>query len=158
MSRSSEYTDNPLHDIGFERMPGRSFRIEGNNQVDTLLAGMEKTAPRFRQVAEDCKELMSRLPENRQIFFRDNLYAPCLYMAELSVSMKNYLLAYKSMADKKRCREYLDMAILHLEKAKNALYATQTGVFQSWYAGDSINGKFNLPQKITRLSKIRETL
>lgn len=153
-----EYTDNPLHDIGFERMPGRSFRIEGNNQVDTLLAGMEKTAPRFRQVAEDCKELMSRLPENRQIFFRDNLYAPCLYMAELSVSMKNYLLAYKSMADKKRCREYLDMAILHLKKAKNALYATQTGVFQSWYAGDSINGKFNLPQKITRLSKIRETL
>jgi hypothetical protein len=152
------YTSNPLHDIGFERMPGRSFRIEGNSQVDSLLVGMRKTAPRFRDVAEHCRIMLGKLPENKQVFFRDNLYAPCLYMAELSFSMENYVLAYKSLGDVVRCREYLKRAISHLEKARDALYVTQEGVFVSWYKGDSISGKFNLPQKIECLINLYDSI
>lgn len=152
------YAPNPLHDIGYERMPGRSFRIEGSSQIDSLLVGMKKTTPRFQAVAEHCRIMLDKLPKDKKTFFIDNLYAPCLYMAELSCSMKNYILAYKALEDTESCREYLKQAIIHLEKARDALYATKHGVFISWYEGDSINGKFNLPQKIECLINLYNSI
>lgn len=50
--RFDDFSPNPLYEIGFERVPGRSFRIDGNNQVDSLIAGMKKTAVRFEVVLD----------------------------------------------------------------------------------------------------------
>lgn len=149
-----EYLANPLHEIGYERMPRRSFRIDGESQVDSLLAGMITTVVRFQNVKERCSYMIRKLPRSKQVFFRDNLYAPCQYMFELSQAMKNYILAYKNIGHKTICRRYLRRAISSLEYARDALYKTQEGVFASWYQGDKKNGKFNLPLQINRLYNI----
>jgi hypothetical protein len=49
-----EVNMNPLHKIGYESVPGRTFRIDlkynhAENQVDALLNGMQETIPRFER-------------------------------------------------------------------------------------------------------------
>lgn len=156
--RFNDFSENPLKDIGFERMPGRSFRLERNNQVDSILVGMKKTAPRFESVRRQSEIIMKSLPEEKQKFFRDNLYAPCKYMENISKSMQHYLLAYRGQADKKACEENMRLAISYLEEARDALYSTQEGVFSQWYAGDTINGKFNIPYKLNNMRNILKSI
>jgi hypothetical protein len=150
--RFNDFSPNPLYEIGFERVPGRSFRIDGNNQVDSLLAGTAKTAERFADVARRCEEMMPQLPERNRRFFRDNLLAYSQYMEALNRSLYHYVWAYKTPAER---NEHLDRAIAQLEQARDALYATQEGVFATWYRGDAFNGKFNLPGKIKLLQNLR---
>ncbi len=69
---------NPLYKIGYESVPGRTYRIDfehnkSKNQVDALLYGMEKTIPKFEVVAERCSQMMPQLDEDKQTFFNDNL-------------------------------------------------------------------------------------
>lgn len=149
----NQFSSNPLKDIARERVPGRSFRIEGDNQVDSLLSGMKVTAERFERVARHCDELMPRLSKQYRCFFRDNLSVPCHYMAALSHSLYHFILAYKHV---ERQVENLDLSIKELEEAQAALYSTQEGVFNNWYAGDGLHGKFNIPSKLKQLRKIRE--
>lgn len=153
--RFKDFSSNPLYDIGFERISGRTFRIEGNNQVDSLVAGMERTAARFGEVSHRCEILLKRLPKQNQRFFRDNLAAPCHYMEALSRSLYHFVLAYKNTDER---AENMDVAIRQLEEAHNTLYATQEGVFSTWYAGDSLNGKFNIPAKLRLLYKLRKEI
>lgn len=156
--RFHDFSPDPLREIGFERMPGRSFRIDGTNKVDSIIQGMVKAAPRFKDVADRCEKIMRQLPENNRKFFRDNLYAQCRYMENLSYSMFHYVTAYKNQKNIDECRQNLDLAIKYLEYAQAALYSTQEGVFESWYAGDRRDGKFNIPRKLNNMNKIRETL
>lgn len=156
--RFNDFNPNPLKEIGFERMPGRSFRLDKTNQVDSILAGMEKTAPRFAAVSARCAAIMKQLPADKQKFFRDNLYAPCQYMEKLSLALYHFVYAYKIQQERTECLENMDKAISYLEEARDALYATQEGVFEEWYAGDTKRGLFNIPQKINTLRKIREEI
>lgn len=146
------FSSNPLKDIVRERVPGRSFRIEGDNQVDSLLCGMERAAGRFEKVAQRCAGLAPRLPEPYRCFFHDNLNAPCHYMAALSHSLYHFLRAYK-YAEKRI--EQLDLSIAYLEEAQKVLHSTQHGVFADWYTGDGLHGKFNIPAKLELLRKVR---
>lgn len=155
--RFNDFSPNPLYDIGFERVPGRSFRIDGDNQVDSLIAGMEKAATRFAEVSRRCQSLLEQLPKQNPRFFRDNLAAPCRYMEALSRSLYHFVSAYKEQEAGKRIKN-LDKAILHLEEARDALYVTQEGVFSTWYAGDTMDGKFNIPAKLELLHKLREKI
>ena len=153
--RFDDFSPNPLYEIGFERVPGRSFRIDGNNQVDSLIAGMKKTAVRFEEVSRHCEDFLKSLPKQNQRFFRDNLAAPCHYMAALSHSLYHFVSAYKEK-DRSKRTEHLGVAIQELEEARDALYATQEGVFSTWYIGDSMNGKFNIPQQLKLLNKLHK--
>ena len=153
--RFKDFSPNPLYDIGFERIPGRTFRIDGNNQVDSLIAGMERAAIRFGEVSRRCEIIQKRLPKQDQCFFRDNLAAPCHYMEALSRSLYHFILAYKSSDERAK---NMDAAIRELEEARDTLYATQEGVFSTWYAGDSLNGKFNIPDKLRLLYKLRKEI
>lgn len=153
--RFNDYSPNPLYEIGFERVPGRSFRIEGNHQVDSLLAGMEKTAVRFAEVSQRCDALLKRLPKQDQRFFRDNLAAPCRYMEALSHSLYHFVSAYKEKEKEKRAKD-LKASITYLEEARDALYATQEGVFSTWYKGDTDGGIFNIPAKLKLLNRLYE--
>lgn len=155
--RFNDFSPNPLYDIGFERVPGRSFRIDGNNQVDSLIVGMGNAAVRFAEVSRRCESLLKRLPKQDRRFFRDNLAAPCHYMAALSSSLYHFVSAYKTKDSAARGQK-LDMAIMKLEEARDALYATQEGVFSTWYAGDSIDGKFNIPAKLKLLRELRDKI
>ncbi len=134
------FKPSPLGDIGYERVPGRSFRLGFDNQVDSLLKGTAMTAPRFKAVADRCEDMMKRLPAENRKFFRDNLYAYARYMEYLNYSMFHYVTAYKGQADKELCRDNLRQAIDYLEKAQRALYETQEGRFEKWYAGDRLFG------------------
>lgn len=147
------FSPNPLKEIIRERVSGRSFRIEGSNQVDSLLSGMERTFGRFDKVAQRCAELMPRLPEQYRCFFHDNLSAPCHYMAALSHSLYHFLRAYKYTEKR---TEHLDLSIEYLETAQEALYSTQHDIFTDWYAGDKSHGKFNIPAKLTLLHNLRD--
>ena len=140
----------PLSDIGYERVPGRSFRLGFENQVDSLLKGTAMTAPKFKEIADKCEKMMKRLPADRQKFFRDNLYAYARYMEYLNMSMLHYVTAYKGQDDMQLCRENLQLAVDYLEKARQALFATQEGVFAKWYAGDNI---FNFKRKLDNMRK-----
>ncbi|MCS2585403.1 glycosyl hydrolase 115 family protein [Bacteroides sp. BFG-551] len=153
--RFQDFSPNPLYDIGFERIPGRTFRIDGNNQVDSLIAGMERAVFRFGEVSRRCEDLLKQLPCQDQRFFRDNPAAPCHYMEALSRSLYHFVLAYKNTDERV---ENLDAAIRQLEEARDTLYATQEGVFATWYTGDSFNGKFNIPAKLKLLYKLRKEI
>lgn len=147
--RFADFSPNPLCEIGFERIPGRSFRIDGQNQVDSLLAGTQAAAVRFEMVAERCDRLMGRLPEASRRFFRDNLQAPCHYMASLNRSLYHFVRAYKSAAER---AADLDRAITYLEQARQALQTTQEGVFATWYDNDRL---FGLAAKLEMLRALR---
>lgn len=150
-SRFFRFDPNPLKDIGFERVRNRSFRLERNNQVDSLIAGTGAAALRFGRVADACLDMMDRLPQERQAFFRDNLYAPCLYMEQLSHALHHFVTAYKQQADHQVCLSELKQAHQYLQAAANALYSTQTGVFRTWYLNDHI---FGLKGKLSTIEKL----
>ena len=146
-----KFTPNPLRDIGFERVKGRTFRLEGDNQVDTLIRGMSLTAPRFAQVADRCEKMMGRLPEEKRAFFRDNLYAPCRYMEYLSRSLLDFVTAYRQKGAGETYRESLERSAEYLERAREVLRSTQEGVFSNWYDSETI---FGFAQKLERLQSL----
>lgn len=152
-----KYTPTPLKDIGFERVPGRSFRLGFDNHVDSLLMGTAKTAPKFKAVADRCEKVMERLPSDKQKYFRDNLYAYARYMENLNNALFHYVTAYKQQDDKAVCRKNLQLASEYLKKAQDALARTEEGVFETWYAGDNLFGfkrKFdNIDKQLGKLDK-----
>lgn len=64
----------------------------------------------------------------------------------------HFLRAYKYTEKRTRIWTYIE----YLEKAQEALYSTQHGVFTDWYAGDKLHGKFNIPAKLKLLHKLRD--
>lgn len=147
---NKEFTPNPLSDIGFERMKNRTFRLERTNQVDSLICGMRSAAPRFAGVARRCEKMMGKLAENDRAFFRDNLYAPCRYMENLSYSLLHFVTAYKQKGLGESYAESLKLAIGYFQKAWDTLKSTQEGVFSTWYDNDAI---FGLKHKLDGMKK-----
>ena len=150
------YNPNPLKDIGFERVPGRTFRIEPadngtDNQVDAMLAGMDATIPRFEAVAERCAKMQDQLPEDRRMFFDANLRAYADYMAHLSRSLRHFVYAYKHQQQKETMLAELHKSYTEMEAARKSLFRTQAGVFEAWYDGDKRFGFESLLRSIKRL-------
>jgi hypothetical protein len=134
-----ERTLNPLREIGYERMPGRSFRIdfahnEADNQVDSILNGMRKTIPRFESVATRASETMLKIDEDRRTFFNDNLRVFAYYMTHLSKSLYHYMYAYKHQADTNALVRNLDFAYIEAVRAQQYLFEAQHGEFSTWYS------------------------
>lgn len=149
-SRFDRFDANPLNDIGFERVKGRSFRLTGDNQVDTMLVGTHKAIERFEKVATRCDEMMKQLPIETQSLFYDNLSGYAHYMASLNRALYHFLYAYKYI-DKRH--ENLQIALDNMIAARDALYASQHDVFTTWYAGDRI---FGLEYKVRMLKRLVE--
>ena len=154
----SNFNPNPLKDIGFERMPGRSFRITpedngADNTIDAILNGSAIAAKKFREVADRCDRLYQELPSEYQLFFNDNLRGYARFMAELSASLNSFALAYKTNGNGRDSMEALQRSINEMEKARASLLQTQHDVFQTWYDGDASNGKFNMPQLLERMKR-----
>ncbi len=129
---------NPLRKIGYESIPGRTFRIDleynqAENQVDAMLYGMQKTIPKFESVAERCTEMMPKLDEGKQTFFNDNLRVYSYYMTHLSKSLYHYLYAYKNQADKEILVRNLELSQAEADSAQQYLFEAQHGVFYNWY-------------------------
>ena len=141
------YTDNPLSDIGYESIPGRSFRIEGSNQVDSIIAGTSREMVAFAQVAERCDAIAGQLPTSAQTFFYDNLSAYAHYMSHVSACLHYFTLAYKSKADRP---DNLALSLAEMKAAKKALTDSQHDIFASWYASDD---KFAMDAKIEIIQK-----
>jgi len=130
---------NPLHKIGYERVPGRTFRIDfdynhSTNQVDAILYGMKKTIPKFESVADRCSKMMPRLDSDKQTFFNDNLRLYSYYMTYISKTLYHYVLAYKNQKDKDALVKNLDLAYKDAATAKKYLYEGQHGIFSTWYS------------------------
>lgn len=160
IAKFNDYSDNPLKDFSSERMNGRTFRIEGGNQVDSLIAGMARTYPKFDAVAARARVLMQKMEPRYRKFFRDNLYSQAAFMGALSRSMYHFVNAYKIRPqDTNAARKYLEKSIAALEEARDHLYANQEGRFETWYAGDATdNGRFNLPARIEALKRLKDKL
>lgn len=129
---------NPLRDIGYERVPGRTFRLDlkdlgAANQIDALIAGMQRTLPRFQAVAERCTEIRSRLEPDRQVFFNDNLRVYSYTMASLSRALLEFLSAYRHQENRTALLEHLDRAEQAVDAAQRYLHETEHGVFATWY-------------------------
>ncbi len=140
------YNPNPLPDrFGYERVPGRVFRVipEDNgedNQVDAMLKGMSESAENFGRVTDKCMEIMTKLPADKQPFFYDNLMAYSSFMEHLSLTLYHYVYAYKYQQDNKVLTDNLNIAYSEMEAARDALYASQRGSFDTWYSPDRIFG------------------
>ncbi|MFC1760672.1 glycosyl hydrolase 115 family protein [Planctomycetota bacterium] len=153
---------NPLRDIGYERTPGRTFRIDlednhAANQVDAMLSGMKITIPRFEFVAARCSAMMLELDAERQTFFNDNLRIYSYYMTHLSKTLYHYLYAYKHQTDKETLIKHLNLAGTEAVRAKQYLYEAQHGIFSTWYSeADPLTRTFQidkLTQDITALKQ-----
>lgn len=141
----STYTDNPLTEIGYESVPGRTFRIEGPSQVDAILEGMQKEMKAFADVAERCDAIMPTLDADKQTYFYDHLSAYAHYMAHLSKAVYYFTHAYKYPADR---RADLVVSLAEMKAARDALLASQHGVFANWYDTDD---KFEMNNRISAI-------
>lgn len=136
------YKENPLTEIGYESVPGRTFRIEGPSQVAALLEGLPQEAEDFLAVSEKCDALTSSVPEQYRTFFYDHLAAYCHYMAHLSKATYHFVHAYKY---KEGRYENLTVALEEMKAAKAALKESEHGVFAGWYDTDD---KFEMDNRI----------
>lgn len=140
------YNPDPLPDLfGFERVPGRVFRVvpsdnNADNQVDALLNGMNLTIQKFAEVAARSEKMLRLIPEERRLFFNDNISAYCGYMEHLSRSFRFFVYAYKYQSDRSTLLKNLNAAIREIEIAREQFFATQHGVFKTWYAEDRLFG------------------
>ncbi len=139
----STFKRNPLTEIGYESVPGRTFRIEGSNQVDSILAGTAREAEAFADVAARCEALQAQLPADRQTFFYDHLSAYAHYMAHLSRATHEFVYAYKNKTDDRFA--HLSTAYEEMKAAKDALLQSQHDIFATWYATDD---KFEMDARI----------
>lgn len=149
------FTPEPLHDIGYERTPGRSFRISpkdnnADNSIDAILNGMKETVANFESVAKRCDEVENHLPEKHRLFFYDNLGGFAHFMEHLSRSFQSYVSAYKNRTGKATVTA-LEVSLEEMRAARSSLLRMQHGVFEHWYDGDTTNGKFNMPATIKRI-------
>ena len=141
------FTPNPLSDIGYESIPGRSFRIEGSNQVDSIIAGTGREMIAFADVANRCDALVNQLPETQRTFFYDNLSAYAHYMSHVSACLHYFALAYKNKTDR---FDNLTLSLAEMKAAKKALTDSQHDIFSTWYASDD---KFAMDAKIEMIKK-----
>lgn len=140
--RWDRYTPNPLYEIGYESVPGRSFRIEGSSQVDSIIAGTAREMQAFRAVADRADAVMGRIPAAQRTFFYDNMAAYAHYMAHVSASLHYFARAYRNKSERREC---LTQSLAEMQAAKKALTDSQHGVFATWYAPDD---KFAMDAKI----------
>jgi hypothetical protein len=153
---------NPLHEIGYESVPGRTFRIDNEfnksqNQVDAILYGMENTIPKFESVATRCSEMMEQLDEDKQTFFNDNLRIYSYYMACLSKTLYHFVYAYKNQARKDILVKNLDLAYVNATQAKNILLEGQHGIFLTWYSNaDPLTRTFQLDSLIEKIAILKQ--
>ncbi len=155
LGRFWKYADNPLQDIGYESVKGRSFRIQGANQVDTLIKNMELTARRFESVAAQGEKLAPSIPASQRTWYYDNLQAPATFMAHISNALHHFMLAYKGQKDKSYVRTHITTAIEQMEAAKAAIYATHHGEFSDWYTKEYL---FGADGKISGMKRIIEEM
>lgn len=138
-SKDDTVNMNPLHKIGYESIPGRTFRIDNaynnaDNQVDSILNGMRITIPKFEAVSKRSSEMMLKLDDDKQTFFNDNLRVLSYYMTHLSKSLYHYMYAYKHQHDKAVLIRNLDLAHAEAVRAQQYLFEAQHGVFSRWYS------------------------
>ena len=153
---------NPLHEIGYESIPGRTFRIDNEfnkseNQVDAILHGMEKTIPLFESVAARCSKMKDQLDPAKRTFFNDNLRIYSYYMSHLSKTLYHYVYAYKNQREKEVLIKNLEMANDEAVLAKKYLYEGQHDVFSSWYSNaDPLTRTFQIDSLIGNLIVLRK--
>ncbi len=153
---------NPLRDIGYERVPGRTFRIDlkasgAANQIDALIAGMRQTIPHFAAVLARCNALRPRLAPEQRVFFNDNLRAYAGFMAHLSGALLHYATAYRQQADRAVLVAELERAQTELSRAQAFLFETQHGIFSEWYSGaEAMPRTFEIEKLKTTLRTLRQ--
>ena len=153
---------NPLHKIGYESVPGRTFRIDfdhndAENQVDSMLNGMQKASAQFESVAARCSAMMPLLDDDKQTFFNDNLRVLSYYMAHLSKTLYHYVYAYKHQADRKILIKNLDLAYIEAVRAQEYLHEAQHGVFSTWYSdADPLERTFQIDALQERLLLLKQ--
>lgn len=161
-SSKEEINMNPLHKIGYESVPGRTFRIDfefnkSANQVDAILYGMTETIPKFESVAGRCTEMRSRLDQAHQTFFNDNLRLYSYYMACLSKTLYHYVYAYKNQSKKDVLIQNLALAHDEAVQARKYLHEGQHGNFSTWYTdAEPLTRTFQLDSLIHRISVLKE--
>ncbi|MCF8379613.1 MAG: glycosyl hydrolase 115 family protein [Bacteroidales bacterium] len=161
-STDAELNLNPLHKIGYESVPGRTFRIDleynnAENQVDAILNGLQKTIPKFESVAAKCSEMMIKLDNDKQIFFNDNLRVYSYYMTHLSKTLYHFIYAYKNQADKEVLIRNLDLAYAEADRAQQYLFESQHGIFSTWYSNaDPLTRTFQIDKLKNSIKELRE--
>ena len=153
---------NPLREIGYESVPGRTFRIDcefnrSENQVDAILYGMKETIPQFESVADRCSKMMLVLDSDKQTFFNDNLRIYSYYMSYLSKTLYHYVYAYKNQAKKDVLIKNLESAHDEAVQAKKYIYEGQHGIFSTWYSNaDPLTRTFQIDSLIHKISVLKE--
>lgn len=149
--RFFRYSDNPLQDIGFERIPGRSFRIQGSNQVDTLIVQLKLASERFALVERQLQAFYDAHPHlQNPMLFDHNMMAHCRFMHHLYASTYHFVKAYKLQ---RQGAHEMALALDDFKVAREALYRTQTGNFDRWYDGErlfGVQGKIDTMQDLLR--------
>ena len=150
-------------DVGFERMPGRSFNIvpedsQSETKMDALRAGMKRSAENFEAVAAEAEQLKSRLPQEYRTFFNDNLVVQAKFMAHASRSLHHFVVSYQNQTNREAAIEAIRVSIVELKAAHAVLLEAEHGAFVHWFDGDQQDGKFRVLDTIQRLERISETL
>lgn len=155
---------NPLYKIGYEHVPGRTYRIDfvhndSDNQIDALLHGMKLTIPKFESVAGRCSDLKPELDEDKQTFFYDNLCVYSYYMTHLSKALYHYVYAYKHQRDEDALMSNLELAYAEVEKARQYLGESEHGIFSTWYTdADPLERTFQLDYLLTKIALLERKI
>jgi hypothetical protein len=152
---------NPLREIGYESVPGRTFRIDNaynksSSQVDAILYGMGQAIPRFEQVAECCSQMKEHIDPVKRSFFNDNLRIYCYYMCHLSKTLYHYVYAYKNQRDRQVLVRNLEQAHEEAVLAKKYLNEGEHGLFSTWYSNaEDMTRTFQIDSLIRNLVELK---
>jgi hypothetical protein len=153
---------NPLKEIGYESVPGRTFRIDNKfnksqNQVDAILYGMEKTIPLFESVATSCSKIKDQLDPSKMTFFNDNLRIYSYYMTHLSKTLYHYVYAYKHQGEKAVLVKNLEYAHDEAVLAKEYLHEAEHGIFATWYSNaEDMTRTFQIDSLIGNITLLKQ--
>jgi hypothetical protein len=153
---------NPLKEIGYESVPGRTFRIDNEfnksrNQIDAILKGMQITIPRFELVAARCSKIKDQLDISKRTFFNDNLRIFSYYMTHLSKTLYRFVFAYKNQGEKEVLIENLKLAHDEAVLAKEYLKEGEHGIFSTWYSNaEDMTRTFQLDSLIKNINTLKQ--
>jgi hypothetical protein len=157
------FTPNPLQDrAAWVPTPGEYFRIVpddsgADNQLEAIVNGTESSISKLKQVLETADALYEVLPQDRRVFFNDNLRVQARFMLHMNKTLNAVTRAFMTLETGvgEETVNQLESAANSLEAVRRTLDEAEHGRFAGWYDSDT---KFKLNGLEERIGQARESV
>ncbi len=123
---------------------------DASSVLDAVIIGSERSAERFARVAEQCDELAPELDAQGRAFFDQTLLRQSAFMAAASRCLAASAHALESVHNQAKYQQWIRRAQGDAQAMRDALEAHDEGVFENWYAPETVFGLAEIEAMIDR--------